>query len=81
VCVTVNFGEAAWASSDLLLFSAGQRVRGPEGADLAHLSFDGIGWITHGWVADDHEEWESHATDEWWRTPSPATASPQGEEA
>ena len=68
VCVTVNFGEAAWASSDLLLFAAGQRVRGPDGADFVHLSYSDGGWVNHGWVTDDHEEWESHTTDEWWET-------------
>lgn len=66
VCVTVNFGEAAWASCDLLLFAGGRRVRGREGADIHFLSYVDTGWTSHGWVADDNGEWESHSTDEWW---------------
>ncbi len=67
VCVTVNFGEVAWASCNLLLFTAGQRVRGPEGLDLVFLSFGPLGWVGKGWVVDDTGEWESHTMNEWWR--------------
>ncbi|APR81065.1 Hypothetical protein A7982_06412 [Minicystis rosea] len=67
LCVTINFGEAAWASCDLLLFAAGRRVRGPDGADIIHFSYRDVGWVDNGWIADDNQEWESHTTDEWWQ--------------
>jgi len=66
VCVTVNFGEAAWASCDLLLFAAGQRARGPGGLDIVFLQFSAAGWAGEGWVVDENGEWESHTTDEGW---------------
>jgi hypothetical protein len=66
VCVTVNFGEEVWASCDLLLFAAGQRVRGPAGLDIVFLSFGTDGWDSKGWVMDENGEWEAHTTDDWW---------------
>src|SRR5262249_6513689 len=66
VCVTVNFGEAAWASCDLLLFSGGRRVHGPDGLAFVFLPFREAGWSSRGWVVDDTGEWESHPTDARW---------------
>lgn len=76
ICVTVNFGEEAWASSDLLLFAAGRRVRGPGGTDLLHFSYTSEGWVCRGWMIDDNSEWESHTTDERWESASPDVAPP-----
>jgi len=66
VCVTVNFGEAAWASCDLLLFVSGRRVRGPGGPDFVLLLCSEAGWLSRGWMLDDTGEWESHTTDARW---------------
>jgi hypothetical protein len=66
VCVTVNFGEAAWVTCDLLLFAGGNRVRGPDGLDYAFCSCSEDGWSSPRWVLDDTGEWESHTTDERW---------------
>ena len=66
VCVTVNFGEAAWASCDLLLFADGWRARGPSGLDFVLLAYSEAGWSSRGWVLDDTGEWESHITDARW---------------
>jgi hypothetical protein len=66
VCVTVNFGEAAWASCDLLLFVAGRRVRGPAGLDFVFLPYTEAGWSSKGRVVDATGEWESHTTDARW---------------
>jgi hypothetical protein len=60
ICVTVNFGEAAWGTCDLLLFAGGRRLCGPEGADLIRLSYNQRGWVIHGWCADDYGEWQAH---------------------
>ena len=67
VCVSVNFGEAAWASCNLLLFSGGRRVFGPDGLGLVSLAYTPEGWSSRGWVADDYGEWESHDTDARWQ--------------
>lgn len=66
VCVTVNFGEAAWVSCDLLFFYAGRRVRGPEGGDFVYVPYSEVGWGDGRWMVDENGEWESHTTDEWW---------------
>jgi hypothetical protein len=66
VCISVNFGEAAWASADVLLFSGGERVLGPRGS-LVLLVYEPTGWVSRGWVIDDYGEWESHATDARWQ--------------
>lgn len=68
LCITVNFGEAAWASCDLLLFAEGKRVRGPDQMDFVYLPYRESGWSCQGWMVDDTGEWESHSTDDWWRT-------------
>jgi hypothetical protein len=69
VCVSVNFGEPAWASADILLFSGGRRVVGPGGLVLVSLVFRLDGWSSQGWVADEYGEWESHSTDARWGRP------------
>jgi hypothetical protein len=66
VGVTVNFGEAAWASCDLLVFASGRRVKGPEGMDLVAVTYDDAGW-SGGWVVDSNGEWVSHTDDARWR--------------
>ncbi len=65
-CVTVNFGEAAWAGCNLLLFASGQRILGPKGMDLVALRYDDARW-SGGWVIDENGEWESHTDDDRWR--------------
>ena len=74
ICVTVNFGEAAWASCDLLLFAAGRRVRGPGGLDIAFLPYSENGWVSRGWVVDENGEWESHTTSVRWDRAEPVAA-------
>jgi hypothetical protein len=66
VCITVNFGEAAWASCDLLLIANGQRVCGPDAAGYLFLSYSKDGWLSPTWMCDDTGEWESHTTDARW---------------
>lgn len=66
VCVTVNFGEAAWASCDLLLFADGRRVPGPDGRTFLFLSYGEAGWSNQGWVGDDTGEWGPHDTPMRW---------------
>jgi hypothetical protein len=48
VCITVNVGEAVWASCDLLVFASGQRVRGSDGEDFVCLSYSDEGWSSLG---------------------------------
>lgn len=63
VMVTVNVGENAAISTDLLLFSNGIRVRGPAGEDLFHLGFtEDLLWVPRGWMFDDTGEWEGAST-------------------
>jgi hypothetical protein len=64
VCISVNFGESAWSSADLLLFSNGQRVVGP--GKLMLLVYEQHGWASRGWVGDVYGEWEAHTTDKRW---------------
>jgi hypothetical protein len=66
VCISVNFGEAAWVSADLLLFSDGRRLLGPNGLGLVSLAYRPEGWLSRGWVADEYGEWEAHDTDARW---------------
>ena len=73
VCVTVNFGEAAWASADVLLFSGGRRVPGPGGADAPLLlEYGPAGWVSRGWVAGELGEWGQYETDARWAVAPPA---------
>lgn len=75
VCVTVNFGDAAWAACDLLLFVGGRRVCGPGGLGLVFLPYGEEGWSSQGWVIDENGEWESHTTDaRWGGDPAPNVA-------
>lgn len=71
VCVTVNFGEAAWAGCELLMFAAGRRLTGPAGTDVVSLGYDGKRWAG-GWWADENGEWESHTDDARWQDERPA---------
>lgn len=58
----INFGEAVWASCDLLLFIAsGHRLTSSHRKDLITLTyFDEQGWQNQGWTSDANYEWESH---------------------
>ncbi len=78
VCITINFGEAAWASADVLLFASGRRVLGPGGLGLVSLVYHPAGWVSQGWVADEYGEWESHQTDARWQDAEPGTAADGG---
>jgi hypothetical protein len=71
VGVTVNFGEIAWASCVLLLFSDGRRLRPVSGGDYLFLTFSEVGWSSCKWVGDDTGEWESHITDCRWNLGEP----------
>lgn len=66
VCINVNFGEAAWAGADLLLFNGGRRQLGPNGSDLLALEYTANGWSSRGWVEDEYGEWKMHDTDDRW---------------
>ena len=63
---SVNFGEAAWVLCDLLLFTDGKRLLGPNQCDLVSLRYTAEGWVNHGWVGDEYHEWESHTSDIRW---------------
>lgn len=63
IAVTVNAGEVAMISADLLLFADGARIRGPAGADLFHLAFAADqGWSPVGWQLDHTGEWGAAST-------------------
>ena len=66
VSVSVNFGEAAWASCNLLLFSDGRRLLGPKRCELVSIAYTPEGWSSQGWVGDVYGEWESYETDARW---------------
>lgn len=66
ICITVNFGEAVWASCDLLLFSNNQRIKGKEGMDVLLFRCEPEGWVYHGWVKDEYGEWEAHLDTSRW---------------
>lgn len=71
VCISINFGEAVWASADLLLFSGGQRLIVPGGLEVVAMVYRLEGWSSHGWVTDAYGEWESHDTDARWQDADP----------
>jgi hypothetical protein len=75
VCITVNFGEAVWASCNLLLFADGCRVLGVDGLDLIFLPYGEDGWTSQGWVGDEYGEWKSHTTDARWGDAEPGAAA------
>ncbi len=56
LCATVNFGEAAWVSCDLLFFADGKRLVGPKEHDLAVARFDDSGWSRLYWTVDENFE-------------------------
>ena len=60
IMVTVNVGEIAMISADLLLFAEGVRLHSPGSGSLYHLGFSADrGWIPAGWQLDDSGEWET----------------------
>jgi hypothetical protein len=78
VCISVNHGEAAWASADILLFSGGQRVLGPEAGEVVRFQSTPSGWVDHGWVFGECGEWEEqqYPTDARWLTGTAPDAEP-----
>jgi hypothetical protein len=67
VCISVNHGEAAWASADVLLYSGGRRVVGPDGREVVHFRYTPDGWSGLGWVKGECGEWEGYPTDARWQ--------------
>lgn len=67
VCISVNFGEAVWASADILLFGNGHRIRGSNELDLVLYIYQPNGWISKGWILDENYEWESYLTADRWK--------------
>lgn len=76
-CISVNHGEAAWASADILLFSGGRRVLGPDGSDIVHFRYQPGGWYGLGWVNGERGEWElkTYPTDARWQQAEPGAAA------
>ncbi|OKH52705.1 hypothetical protein NIES2101_13790 [Calothrix sp. HK-06] len=68
LCLDINFGEAVWASCDLLLFTAsGHRLTSSHRKDLITLTyFDEQGWQNRGWTSDANYEWKSHTDNQRW---------------
>jgi hypothetical protein len=66
ICISINFGEAAWVNCDLLLFAGGSRVRGLQGHDLLVLPYSETGWSEAQWVSDETGEWQSHVNEARW---------------
>jgi hypothetical protein len=71
VCITVNFGEAVWASADVLLYSSGKRVFGPDRKEIVSLLYRPNGWVSQGWMNGECGEWEDYPTDARWRPDEP----------
>lgn len=67
VCISVNFGEAARASADVLLYSGGRRVLGPDRKEIASLVYRPDGWVSRGWVNGECGEWEGYPNDARWQ--------------
>jgi len=67
VCISVNHGEAAWASADVLLYSGGRRVFGPDGSEIVHFRYNPDGWADLGWTNGECGEWEGYRTDARWQ--------------
>lgn len=69
VCISVNHGEAAWASADVLLFSGGRRVLGPDSREVVRFRYTPHGWVDDGWVIGECGEWEleTYPTDARWQ--------------
>lgn len=58
VCISVNHGEAAWASADILVFSDGRRVLGSDSREVVQFQYTPDGWSDIGWVNGECGEWE-----------------------
>lgn len=73
VCISVNHGEAAWATAEILLFSGGRRVLGPDGSEVVHFRYNPDGWLNVGWVNGECGEWEAgqYPTDARWQNSEP----------
>lgn len=73
LCISVNHGEAAWASADVLLFSVGRRVLGPDASEVVRFQYTRNGWVDHGWVRGECSEWEvdTYLTDARWQQAKP----------
>src|SRR6187455_3122752 len=73
VCISVNHGEAAWASADVLLFSGRRRVLGPDDREVVHFRYTSDGWSDVGWVNGECGEWErlQYPTDARWQQGEP----------
>jgi hypothetical protein len=76
LCLSVNHGEATWASADILLFSGGRRVLGPDAREVVHFRYTPNGWTDHGWVRGECSEWEMdmYPTDRRWQPAVPGAA-------
>jgi hypothetical protein len=73
VCISVNHGESAWATTDILLFSGGRRVLGPDKREVVRFDYTPHGWTDHGWVYGEGSEWEvvTYPTDARWQHAEP----------
>ncbi|MFO0797626.1 MAG: hypothetical protein U0804_09110 [Gemmataceae bacterium] len=71
VCISVNHGAAAWASADVLLYSGGRRVFGPDGSEIVHFRYTPHGWSGRGWMNGECGEWEGYLTDARWHKTEP----------
>jgi hypothetical protein len=82
VCISVNHGEGAWASADILLFSNGRRVLGPDGREVVHFRYTPDGWSDIGWVNGECGEWEDdqYLTDARWQHAELAAAPDGGQD-
>lgn len=80
VCISVSHGEAASASADVLLFSGGQRVLGPDSREVVHFRYTPNGWSNVGWVNGVSSEWErrQYPTDARWQDAEPSTTTDGG---
>lgn len=67
LCLDINFGEAVWASCDLLMFTlGGKRLLGEHKKDLIVVTYDDRGWNNWGWAVDGNFEWESYIDNSRW---------------
>lgn len=68
LCISGTVGEDVFVSADLLLFSAGRRITGPEGDDIIYIAYDRqSGWRKGRWMRDGDGEWELHCDNARWR--------------
>ncbi len=68
ICISVNHGEAAWVLADVLLYSNGRRVHGPDGTEFVSFHYRADGWSSQGWMNSECGEWkwEYYDTDARW---------------